>query len=390
MGKKLPSRAHFRSVLELYSTAVRNSDDQAGDLAKRAITRSLGIHTGEAKKEEIKKCKADILRAKRINPDLHLVHLAEGCYFYYCLRNYKKAIISFNNAFKKEPDNYKPLFYLTMVYKAMGNWDEVKSLLKRLKKFEIKNTLGLTNIGLCYEYLHDFNAAIKIYDEVINLDPHYEAAYLNKFRALLLKNDTTSDARNFFTTMSHETNDQLIEYQIVLDLYDGKYNDAFDKTLKAKDSYFDIKGERFIYLARISDLLIKKQDADKYYDTAIKKLNQALLSDPENPDLHSLKGIALAGKQNKASAVQSGKKAVNYARKSTNKALESDKILVLANIYSILGMNEEAIITIEELLRNASLFSTKILQLDPVWKPLLGDRRIKDIIKKNDKVLTEK
>lgn len=388
LGKKLPDPARFRSVINLHDKAVKTSSDRATDYAKKAIALALGVHTGELDAEDIKQCKSDLDKALKINNELPVVKIAEGCYYYYCKKNYEKAVKSFTEASEKDPKNYKPLFYLIMVNKAMGNWKEVKSLLKKISKFKINNPLGLTNIGLCFEYLHDFDSALDFHQKAIDIKPEWEAAYFNKFRALLLKNATTSEARNLLNTILKNSKDEQLEYQIILDIYDGNYSAALEKAEKAKNTDFPVKWTRYWYLGNISALQNDNDNADKYFNTALKKLKTELDANPKNAELHSLKGMAHAGKKEKAEAVAEGKRAVSFAKKSNNKILESEMTLNLAKIYSMLGMKKESIEMIEEVLKSPSLFSTKVLRQDPVWKPMLQDEKLIAITKKYDKVLT--
>lgn len=389
MGKKSLNPAHFRSVIDLHEKAIPTDSDKAVSYAKKAIALALGVHTGELDADSVKECKNDLDKALKIDSELSVVKIAEGCYYYYCKKNYKKAVESFSEASKKDPKSYKPLFYLTMVNKTMGNWKEVKKLLDRIIKFKINNPLGLTNIGLCYEYLHDFDHALEFHQQAIRLNEDWEAAYFNMFRTVLLKNDNTQEAHKVLKTILKKSDkDEHPEYQIILDLYDGKYPDALDKSLKAKNNDFPVSGSRFIYLGNISMLMNDKDNAEKYFNSALKKLKSELDANPNNADLHSMNGMALAGLKNKTEAVTEGKKAVAIAKKTNNGLLESDMILNLAKIYAQLDMQKEAVETIEDVLNRPSLFSSKVLFHDPVWKPLLGNDKLKTIIRKYDKVLT--
>jgi serine/threonine-protein kinase len=389
MGKKSLNPAHFRSVIDLHEKAIPTETDKAISYAKKSIALALGVHTGELDEDSRKQCKADLDKALKINGELPVVKIAEGCYYYYCKKNYKKAVESFTDASKRDPKSYKPLFYLTMVNKTMGNWKEVKTLLDRIVKFKINNPLGLTNIGLCFEYLHDFDHALEFHQKAIDINQDWEAAYFNLFRTVLLKNANTEEAHKVLKTILKKSEkDEHLEYQIILDLYDGKYPDALNKSLNAQNNDFPVSGSRDIYLGNISTLMKNKVNAEKYFNSALKKLNSDLDANPNNADLHSMKGLANAGIKNKTEAVSEGKKAVSLAKESKNKILESDMTLNLAKIYSQLEMQKEAVETIEEVLKKPSLFSSKVLQHDPVWKPLLGDDKLKAIIRKYDKVLT--
>jgi hypothetical protein len=48
----------------------------------------------------------------------------------------------------------------------------------------------------------------------------------------------------------------------------------------------------------------------------------------------------------------------------------------------MVGLFDDALYNIEYLLKNPSNFSIKLLQLDPVWKPLLNIPEVKTLIKK--------
>jgi tetratricopeptide (TPR) repeat protein len=389
MGKRLPDPAHFRSVIRLHDKVVKSSADRSTACANRAIAICLGLHTGELDTSHIRKCREDIDEAIKINKDLPIVQIAEGCYQYYCLKNHKKAIGSFTEAFKKDPTNYKPLFYMSMVYKSMGDWKNVQSSLNKIANFKIKNPLGLTNLGLCREYLHDFDSALDFHEKAILANPLWWAAYLNKFRTLLLKDDNTVEARRLLNLIIKKSGEEHLEYQIILDMADEKYSDAFEKALKAKNKDFALKGERYLYLGIISMELDNKVNTQKYFNALLKKITPELNADPGNADIHSLIGLAHSGIGNKDEAIKAGKKAISCAKQNKNKVLEIEMVLNLAKIFSNLKMNKEAIEKVEEVLIQPSLFSTKMLYHDPIWKPLLGNEKLKSIIKtNNNKVLT--
>jgi tetratricopeptide (TPR) repeat protein len=389
MGKKSINRTNFRSVLSLHDEDVRKGTDTAGAHARRSIAVAMGIHSGELDASDTKKCLYDLDEALKLNKDLAIVQIAEGCYYYYCVKDFEKAITSFKNASVTDPGSHKPLFYLAMVYKTIGNWKELKLLLPKLEKFKIQNPLSLTNIGICYEYLHDFDLAIKFHQKAMDADPDWEAAYLNMVTALILKGKKTSEARTVLNKLIKITKEEYIEYQIMLDIYDEEYKVAYSKTINAMTCDFSYIGDRSLYLGNISNLLNDKAKADKYYDCALKELELELNADPDNSEIQGMKALALAGKGNKIAAVEEGEKALEIAGKGKNKALESERIINLAQVYTRLGMFKEAIEKINQLFSSPCVFSTKILQVDPAWKPLLDTPELKKIIAvNNNKMIT--
>ncbi len=380
MGKKAPDRIHFRSVISLHDEAVNKAADRATAHAKRALALCLGIHSGELDSSDINKCMSDVDEAIKINKNLLIVQIAEGCFYYYCKKDFSKAIARFDKAFQMYPESYEPLFYKAMVYKSTVNWTDLPSLLLSIDKFDVRNPLHLTNLGLCYEYLYNYDKAIDYHQKAIDVNPLWEAAYLNKFRTLLLTG-SLAEARNILEKLIQTSNSDHLEYQIILDMYEGKYPDAFKKAINASNYDFTFTGMRSLYLANISILMNKK--ADKYYGHALKELNLELNANPDNAEIQSLIGSALSGKGNKIAALEEGERAVDLAATENNKILEREMNINLAEIYTKLGLFDEAIEIIKDALNNHSLFSTKILQHEPVWKPLLDIPEIKKIIKKD-------
>jgi hypothetical protein len=109
----------------------------------------------------------------------------------------------------------------------------------------------------------------------------------------------------------------------------------------------------------------------------------------KNYFIHSLKAIAYAGMGNKEKAIEEGKISIGLTLK--NKKDESDMKINQAVVYTMVGDYDNAIINIEYLMENPSLFSCRMLELDPVWKPLLKIADVQILIKKySEKEKTEK
>jgi TolB-like protein len=380
MGHKFPDTTGFRSAIASYDKAVEKDPDFTIAYARRAIALSWGFHNGELDSSVIEKCWSDISKASQISNDFPDVQIARGFYFYYCMRDFSNALMSFHIASEKDPENYLPRFYMAMVNKAMGNWEEVKSLLETVTPADPQDPLVLTNIGLCFQYLHKFDSALIYHQKAINVNRDWLAAYLNKFYTLLLMGKA-SEARSLLDSVSKNSGETYVEDQILLDMYQGEYLNALSKITNAVPADFDYNGIRSLYLANICTLLNDKANADRYFDAALDELNLELKADTGNAEIHGYIGLALAGRGN-TDAVSKGENAVRIAKTNNDKILEREMILFQAEIYTKLGMFKEAVGLIEDSLMHPSLFSTKFLELDPRWKPLMKRPDIKTIIEK--------
>ncbi len=385
MGNKFLDTNSFRSIIKLYDKAIVKDPEFASAYARRAIALSWGIHTGELDISNSKKCWSDINTAAKINKDLTDVQIAYGFYYYYCSKDYTNALISFNTAAVKDPENYKPLFYMALVYRAMGDWNKAHALLDKVIKFDPKDPLDLTNIGLSFDYMHDYDSALIFHQKAIKVRPDWSAAYLNKFGSLLSKYGNTPEVRSLIDSITGNSPEKLSENRILLDMYDGKYQKALSKAKESSKNDFTHKGARFIYLGNISALLNDKLNADKYFDSALVVLNLALKSDSADYYIHGQLGLTYAGLGRKYDAISEGKKAIQLTISDQNNMNESDMIVNLAQIYTTLGLYQDALQNIEYSLKNPSTISTKLLQIEPAWKPLRDRTEFKTIIAKYEK-----
>jgi tetratricopeptide (TPR) repeat protein len=269
------------------------------------------------------------------------------------------------------------------VYRRMGYWKESQSLISRVIRYNPQEALFLTNIGLSFTYLHDYDSALIFHQKAIDMMPGWPAGYGNKIETLILKSGKTAEARTLVETAIKKTGDNMIGRRILLDIYDRKYEDALQLAEKSGDGHFEDNGNRYLYLATISTLLKNQKNARLYYDSARVSLTTALSKDPINCEIHGLTGIAYAGLGNKIKAIEEGEKSIALTQK--NKVDESDMRITFAKILTMVGEYDKAIAEIAFLLNNQSRLSVGLLELDPVWKPLMDNPEYKAMIMKYSK-----
>jgi tetratricopeptide (TPR) repeat protein len=382
-GDKLLDSSSFSSAIEKYDKAIRKDSLFAKAYANRAIATSWGYYVEQLDSTAIYKCKRDIEKALSIDKDLYEAQIALGFYYYYCDPDFSKAINFFTRASEMDPENYQPLYYKALVYRKMGKWNESMDLIHKVLKFNPQEALFLTNIGLSYDYTHNYDSALIFHQKAIDLVPGWTAGYKNKIQTLLLKDGKTPEARSVLEEAIIKTGENMIEYSILLDIYEKKYTEALAKVTRSKPFDFGNDSKWYLVLARLYSLLNNIPESIKYYDSAAVKLSLVMGKYPSMCELHSLAGIAYAGLGAKSKAIAEGEKAITLAEKS--KVDEVDMKLYLAQILTMVGDFDNAIISIAYLLNNESYLSEKILMIDPVWMPLMSQPEFKNRIRKYSK-----
>jgi tetratricopeptide (TPR) repeat protein len=380
MANKYVESTSFFSAIQGYDKVIREESLFAQAYAKRAIARSWGYYTGQLDSTHIEKCLDDINKTLEIDQNLPEAQIALGFYYYYCKREFEKALEHFGLAAKEDPENYQPLFYMAMVYRKMGDWEKSQILLRKVIRLNPQEALYLTNIGISYAYLHNYDSALIFHQKAIDMVPVWSAPYNHKIHALILKNGNPEEAQNVLDTAIKKTGENFKELRILLNIFEKKFEEALHETEKSHASDFMFKGNRYLYMAMINNDLGNPLKAGINYDSALVSFNNDLKNNFGNPALHSFIGIASAGIGNKEKAIDEGEKAVELSE--NDELRQMDMIINLAQIYTMVGVFDKAVSTIEYLLINPSFFSTKLLKIDPAWSKLTNHPEYKSLISK--------
>jgi TolB-like protein/Flp pilus assembly protein TadD len=368
--KGLPTADSYEKAISFYDKAILEDSTFALAYAKRAITRAYGFRAEYfTEKDHKKKCADDVNNALRINKNLIESRIAAGFYFYCFTQEYNKALEYFGEALKMDHDNWQCKFSLAVVYRAAGNWEQSQIWMKEVGKDDPRDALILTNVGLSYQYLRNFDSAIYYQDKAIRVMPGWTAPYSNKIDALIMRDGNTREAEIVLDSAYIKTNGRFMrKYKVIFDIYNGRLDEALLKTEVADPSDFHYPGERYLLYAQIYEYLKNRAFSDEYYRKALDNFNNLLAEKPGNTEITGDIGIAWAGLNDRMKAIEYGQEAIDLANNDV--IYRNLRIKDLAIIYVMLGENKKSLELLKELVKNPSDLSYKVLQLDPVWKPL--------------------
>jgi tetratricopeptide (TPR) repeat protein len=177
-------------------------------------------------------------------------------------------------------------------------------------------------------------------------------------------------ARNNKSSMSDSL---VIETNILIDIYEGKYEEALKDISLLKHDVIQTQfyfRPKYLYNATIYGLMNKPDLEHDYYDSARIFLEKRSTDFPDDQRLYSSLGIAYAGLGIDGKAISAGEKAVRMLPVSKEAFRGPFLVEDLAMIYVMVGKYDDAIRQIKYLLSIPGLLSTKILELDPRWAPL--------------------
>jgi tetratricopeptide (TPR) repeat protein len=370
----------FISAIKSYDKAIRLDTMFAQAYAMRSIAASWGFFTKQLDSSYIKRCRDDIDKTIAINKDLPVIDIARGFYYYYCTNEYETALGYFKSASEKFPDDYQPLLYMSLVYRRMGDWKSVRSLLSRVVEYNPREALFLTNIGISYQYLHLQDSALIYHQKAIEMMPGWAGAYANKIQTLIQSDKNSRAIWKAIEEGKKNTGKKFTERRIMLHLIDRNYESALSVVENSNQDDFSDPGILYLYKAQIFNGMNKPELALINYDSSRTVFERSLLNDKDNYFIHSLLGIAYAGIGNKTRALDEGTRSISLAKK--NGMDFCDMRVNMAQIYTMTGDFGRAISEIESLLSGPSQLTVNVLRRDPVWQSLMNVSEFKDILKK--------
>jgi len=364
----------FEKAIYYFTEAINEDPDMAVAYANRAKARLWGMREGYFDQRVLRDCETDISKAFKLDPDLPEAHVAMGFYQYYGNDEYQLAAISFEKAVDLAPENPEYLFYLSIIWRRLGNWDRVQSLTDGVFEANPRNAVFQTNLGLSYLYLRKYARAVECQDRAIDLIPKWLPPHLNKINALMWEGNT-GEARKAVREAERLTGKKFYRDAALLDLYEGQYNSAVENIENVAAIEFsdnqDSEGDVYLMKAEIHRKADHVKLANAYYEKARDYFQNLVLFDPDNYWAYSQLGLACAGRDMFEEAILNGRKAINLI------AVENDAITYpyihyhMIRIYALTQQDESASSMIQKHLNIPSPFSLDFLKLDPDLRHLL-------------------
>jgi len=359
----------FDRAIQFFTEAIKENPNYAEAYARRAKARIWGIDAAYIEKSELSHSEADISRAFELEPDLPEAHVAMGFFYYYGLEDYMLALTSLERAVYFRPDHAEYLFYLSLVRRSLGHWEEVRKLSDIIFEANPRNALFLTNLGISYLYLQNFPKAVVCQERAIALIPEWDSPYINKIEALISLGQLP-EARVVVKELHENTGQEGYRMEAVIDLYEKKYEDAIDHIKRASVKEFERRGQTpgdaYLLNAKIYKHAGHQKEAQAYYSQAVDYFRNQLMFHPDDYTLCSKLGIAYAGTGAYSEAREYGQKAFEYTWQQDPPIKIIPFILHdLIQLYAIVGDQETAHRMMTLLLDLNTYFTAGLLQYDP-------------------------
>ncbi|MFC1559145.1 protein kinase [Gemmatimonadota bacterium] len=323
-------------------------------------------------------------KAFELNPELPEVYIALGDYYYYGSLDFNNAEVQYKKALKIHPNDHVATRRMGWIRRRQGRWEDAISFLSQSLERNPREATLLYGMGQTYRRLRQFEEAEKFFSRGIAFFPHVDNTY-GEMAVLIIQRDGSVDNARQFIEEHRDPVFSDINYSLrysdsrqLIRLFPDIFSEIWMRTSQipsnSSATEFNIVG------AILSSCRNQQTLSRALYDSARIALDTDYF---ENTNYRALLfSIIHAGLGNKTEAIRYGERAVELLPIQLDAFDGAAVMLGLAEVYSMVGEYEEAIDTIELLLRIPSGLSVQLLQLDPIWNPLRKLPRFQALLKK--------
>jgi len=342
--------------------------------------------------ERAQKGRALTQRALGMQPNLPEAHLALGYWYYYGDFNFDAALKEFEIARQGLPNDAGAYLAIGAIQRRQGKWSESNASFEKAISLNPKDTWPMQNLGINYEMLRNYEAANRVFDQALVVDPNAFGIREMKAKIAVEEKGDFSLAQKFLTladsvpNLSADIKSQLTQGRIQVLVFLRKFDEAAREAAKVPDDaltrYPNALCGKYITIG-----IAKKRSGDdagarQVFESAKRVAENDIQQRPNDASAHSNLAGALAWLGQKSAALTEIKRAQELLPEAKD-AFEGPQITeATAEIYAIFGDAAEAVPILDGLLQRPSQVTVAGLKINPIWDSIRSDPRFQALLEK--------
>jgi serine/threonine-protein kinase len=378
-------RDNWLKAEELFEQAIKLDPNFALAFAGLSEVESWMYHNNEPTAARREKARLNANESLRLQPDLPEGHLALGFSYYFCDRDYERALTEFEIAKRDLPNQAQAYMAIGAIQRRQGKWAESTANLEKSASLDPKNAFVIQNLALSYMYQRDFKTADKTLERVIVASPQSFTPRLTKAAlAIRWKGDIgLAENQLSFFPPEYDPDGNVTSARVWVLTLQRKFADALHLLQQFRGEILEVGDFGFCPKALMEGRLYlyqgNKMKAQAALERARPVAEQLVHQAPDDSLRHAQLGNVLARLGWKEDAINEGKKAVELLPESEDALGGHQATAALAEIYAWVGEPDEAFHLLDHLLTVPGGPTIPQLRLDPVWDPLRSDPRFQKL-----------
>ena len=321
-------------------------------------------------------------RALRLAPTGALGFRSLGDYYRRVVQDPRQALEPYRKGLALAPADATLLAGLSLAEQGVGEWDRAVEHLIGSQRLDPRSATTADNLALLQLWLRRYDDAIASFDLALRLQP----GRFNSVQGRAMTYAAMGDlGRARAAVAEPAVGMELDVFLAAMALYWDTYwllgEEQQERLRDLSPEPFD--GDVALWglaLAGAWETIGDMARARAYADTARAAFEQQLRATPEEPQRMVLLGVSLAYLGRRDEAVRAGKRSVELhpiARDYNGGTYYQHQ---LARIYTLLGMQDEAVDQLEPVLANPYYLSPGWLRIDPTFRTLRDNPRFQRLI----------
>jgi TolB-like protein/Tfp pilus assembly protein PilF len=379
------SDALFKAI-DFYGLAVQLDPNFADAWARlsgaHALVYFLRTDTTAARRDAAKRA---LDNAQKLRPDSPETLLFLGYYQYWVLRDYGLAKTTFERVSKMLPRNSDVLYALGAVAGREGNWNQSIAYWERGLALDPRNPALLTEVAFAYAVLRQFRAALKLYDQALDILPNEPSIMALKASIYQAEGNLQEAAKALVQVNAETISNAAVRIKFTQLRLERNFTES-NQLLQAQQAKLQStagidKGVKQVGIALFHRLTGDTARAKATAEQARNTLQSLSKDQPDNAFIAAALAVADATLGEKGSAINEAQRAITLLPSSKDRVSGSGFEENLALVDMMIGENSRAISILTRLLQTPyggwlytpAPITPALLRLDPTWDPLRGD-----------------
>src|SRR5215469_11392453 len=379
------SDALFKAI-DFYGLAVHLDPNFALGWARLSGAHALVyFNRGDATEARRDAAKKALENAQKLQPDSPETLLFLGYYQYWVLRDYGLAKTTFERVGKMLPGSSEVLYALGAVTGREGNWDQSIAYWERGIALDPRNPALLTEVAFAYAVVRQFPAALKLYDQALDILPD-ELSIMALKASIYQAEGNLQEAARMLVQVNIETNSNAaVRIKLTQLRLERNFTES-RQFVQAREGRLQFtagidKGFKLLGTALAQRLVGDIAGARATAKQAQNTLEPLRKDQPDNAFIAAALAVAEATLGEKALAINEAQRAVTLLPSSKDRVSGPSFEENLALIEMMTGEKSRAISTLTQLLQTPyggwlytpSPITPALLRLDPIWDALRAD-----------------
>jgi TolB-like protein/Flp pilus assembly protein TadD len=332
---------------------------------------------------------AAIANALRLQPDLPDAHLTYAYHLYHCYRDYERAQVHLAMARSGLPNNAEAIELPALMDRRQGRFEKAVQELNEAVALDPRNPDPIADLAYTLYAMHQFKAAERVYDQLIDRVPNepmlkVQKAWLLSFMRTGDDTAVRSVIAELPTATAKERGILSLSITLALNGHDWFRVKQFLEELKGSEiggeddsnfGYATVPVSAGCYSVLLSRLQGDVPGANSSFAEARELLNQKVRASPGNALLLSALGIVDALLGHKEEAIKEARRAVEILPMEKD-AMDGPGVLAnLAVVYAWTDQLDMAFEQLEVLTKIPLGIYYGQLKSDQLWTPLRQDPR---------------